>query len=114
MITVNEVASKAIRFCIMDGGREIARAWLYIIKNDLREVPYGLLEDVWVDPDCRNNGHASTLVRAAITRAKELACYKLIATSRLEREKVHKLYKELGFISHGYEFRMDFLLEGER
>ncbi len=82
--------------------------WLYIIKNDLREAPYGLLEDVWVAPDCRNNGHATTLVRAVITRAKEGACYKLIATSRFEREKVHKLYKELGFISHGYEFRIDF------
>lgn len=35
-------------------------------------------------------------------------CYKLIATSRTSRPKVHELYHRLGFTQHGVEFRIDF------
>ncbi|MEO0537352.1 MAG: hypothetical protein AAF215_26285 [Cyanobacteria bacterium P01_A01_bin.123] len=35
-------------------------------------------------------------------------CYKLIATSRTSRPKVHDLYQRLGFTQQGFEFRIDF------
>lgn len=109
MIKVSEIVLKALRFSIENEGQEIAYAWLYLIKNDQHKNPYGLLEDVRVIlPVDRNKGHGTTLVQAVIARAKEEGCYKLIATSRFSRAKVHELYYELGFVSHGYEFRMDF------
>ena len=108
MITSTEIPSKALRFSVHSDSDEAGRAWLYLIRNNLHERPYGLLEDVWVAPDSRNQGHATALVQAVIECAQKEGCYKLIATSRFEREKVHKLYTELGFTSHGYEFRMDF------
>jgi GNAT superfamily N-acetyltransferase len=110
MITEVSFVTKSIKWSLSDGEKEIGRAWLALIKNDLHTEPYGLLEDVWVDPDHRGQGHATTLVQAVIERAKQEGCHKLIANSRLERIKVHELYKHLGFISYGLEFRMDFLV----
>jgi hypothetical protein len=49
----------------------------------------------------------SELVRKAIEVAKEANCYKLIATSRISRAKVHELYQTLGFSQQGFEFRID-------
>jgi len=48
------------------------------------------------------------VVHQVIAAAKEARCYKLIATSRHNRERVHKLYRELGFLDRGKEFRIDF------
>ena len=45
---------------------------------------------------------------AGMSAAREAGCYKLIATSRTSRPKVHELYQRLGFESHGVEFRMNF------
>jgi len=48
------------------------------------------------------------LVRKAVELARELGCYKIIATSRFGREELHRWYEKLGFKLHGYEFRIDF------
>lgn len=108
MITCNEANSKAYRFSFSEGGQEIARAYLYVIRNDLHVKPYGLLEDVWVSGAFRGKGVATKLVKDVISKAKEECCYKVIATSRLEKIKVHSLYLRIGFALHGYEFRMEF------
>jgi GNAT superfamily N-acetyltransferase len=85
--------------------REVGRAWLYIIKNDLHDNPYGLLEDLWVEPDARGMGNGYALIQDIYTRAKNENCYKLIANSRSERSEVHEFYKKFGFKLHGHEFR---------
>ena len=108
MLIQTEIPSRSFRFSIHVDGKEIGRASIVLIKNDLHEQPYGLLEDVWVDHTHRNQGHATTLVQVVVERAKIERCYKLVATSRLERKRVHDLYKQLGFRLHGLEFRMDF------
>jgi GNAT superfamily N-acetyltransferase len=106
-----ERAAKGIRFSITGSGREIARAYLYLMTNDLHDAPFGLLEDVFVDESQRGSGIGSTLVREVISAAQEAGCYKLIATSRTSRPKVHDLYESLGFEKHGVEFRMNFAAE---
>jgi GNAT superfamily N-acetyltransferase len=100
--------AKGIRFSINGDGREMARAYLYIMTNDLHNAPFGLLEDVFVDESQRGSGLGTTLVKEVISAAKELGCYKLIATSRTSRPKVHELYERLGFEKHGVEFRISF------
>lgn len=101
-------SARGIRFS-MEGEhrREVARAHLYIMHNDLHAVPFGLLEDVYVDESRRGEGLGTELVRAVIDAAREAQCYKLIATSRVSRPKVHTLYERLGFENHGFEFRME-------
>lgn len=101
-------AAAGIRFSINEGGREVARAYLYMMTNDLHKAPFGLLEDVFVEEAQRGKGLGTTLVNEIIAAARESGCYKLIATSRSSRPKVHDLYEALGFEKHGVEFRMNF------
>lgn len=101
------IYARGIKFSIRDGKKEIARAFLYILKNDLHQRPFGFLEDVFVDEKNRGQGLGTKLVKAVIAAAKKRGCYKLIGTSRHSRQEIHKWYKRLGFKSRGLEFRMD-------
>ncbi len=107
-IKTTTVEAKGIKFSIVESEREIARAYLYLIHNDLHQEPFGLLEDVYVAEDNRGRGLGTQLIREVIKIAKEQGCYKLIATSRKSRSSVHQLYKKLGFQEYGLEFRIDF------
>jgi len=88
-------------------GREVGRAFLYIMHNDLHNHPFGLMEDVYIEKEARGSGLGTDLVRRVVEVAKSAGCYKLIATSRHSRIRVHKLYVSLGFSDHGKEFRID-------
>lgn len=105
---VLDVPSVGKKFSAKVDGKEIARAYLYILSNDLHEKPFGFLEDVFVEEEFRGTGYGKKIVERVIEFVKEAGCYKLVATSRTEREKVHKLYCDLGFVVWGKEFRMDF------
>ncbi len=103
-----EQPARGLRFSVRRDGGEVARAYLYVMTNDLHEAPFGLMEDVYVAEAARGSGLGTTLVNQVIAAAREAGCYKLIATSRASRPKVHALYERLGFTSHGVEFRLDF------
>ena len=102
------VETKGIRISVTDNGTEVGRAYIYLMYNDLHDRPFGLMEDVYVDKAYRGKGVGSELVKQVIELAKEANCYKLIATSRTSRSKVHELYQRLGFTQHGVEFRINF------
>lgn len=104
-----EITGKGIRFSIERDGTEAARVYLYILNNSLHSEPFGLVEDLFVDEKYRSQGLARELVQAVIAKAKDLACYKLLATSRNDgtREAIHAWYGRLGFKDHGIEFRMN-------
>ena len=97
----------AVRFSMKEGDVEVAHAWLYLIHNDLHEEPFGLLEDLCVDEAHRGKGITSKLLTEIIAQAKKLRCYKLIATSRIEHEEVHKLYLGNGFTKWGHVLRLE-------
>ena len=103
-----EISGKGVRFFVEQGGNEVARAYLYILTNDLHEQPWGFMEDVFVDESLRGQGIGSKILDALIAEAKAQNCYKLIGCSRYEREKVHALYEKIGFSDHGKCFRMNF------
>lgn len=88
--------------------KEVGRAFLYIMRNNLHHQPFGLMEDVYIAREARGQGFGTLLVKRAIELAQTNNCYKLIATSRHAREKVHKLYTKIGFSNHGTEFRINF------
>ena len=89
-------------------GKVVGRASLYVMTNDLHDRPFGLMEDVFVDPDHRGSEIGTALVKRVVAEAQRHRCYKLIATSRCARGRVHALYDRLGFKDHGREFRTDF------
>ena len=104
---IKEVKGKGIKVFIKDGEKEIARAYLYIFYNGLHEEPFGLLEDVYVDENFRGKGLGTRVVNKVIELARKNKCYKLIATSRHSRPKIHELYRKIGFEDWGREFRMN-------
>ncbi len=106
-MNIEERQSSCFRLSVEREGKEVGRAYLYLICNDLREVSYGFMEDVFVDESYRGQGIGTELTNAVIAKAKEVGCYKLLATSRMTRPEVHVLYEKLGFIKWGFEFRMD-------
>jgi len=108
-IEQRRIGAAGIRFSVKDGnGEEIGRTFLYLLRNDLHRKPFGLMEDVYVKPGLRGDGIGTRLTESVIQKARKLRCYKLIATSRFSRRKVHELYQRLGYKKHGLEFRIDF------
>lgn len=87
--------------------KKLGGLFLYIMHNDLHAEPFGLMEDVHVAEFARGRGVGTELVREVIKIAMDRGCYKLVATSRHSRPRVHKLYRDLGFTKHGVEFRID-------
>lgn len=110
-IIQNKAECKGVKLSVQDNkGKDIARAFLYVMHNDLHERPFGLMEDVYVSEagENRGKGIGTALVEQVVKTAREEGCYKLIATSRYSRERVHALYGKLGFYTQGKEFRIDF------
>lgn len=105
-IEQTKVNASGIKFFIERDGKEAARAYLYIMKNDQRPEPFGFMEDVLVDESCRGQGLATKLIAKLITAAKANHCYKIVGTSRYGRENVHRLYEKIGFKNFGIEFKM--------
>ena len=101
-----QINATGIKLYIEQDDKEIARAFLYILKNDSREQPFGFMEDVFVHENYRGQGLAGELIKKLIKVAKENNCYKIVGTSRHEREKVHRLYEKAGFKDFGVEFKM--------
>ncbi len=102
-----EQRENAVRLSAVENDEELGAMYLYLIKNDSHKEPYGFLEDLLVKEEHRKKGIGSMLVKEAIEEAKRLGCYKLIGTSRMERENVHAFYEKLGLKKYGYEFRID-------
>ncbi|MEI6731599.1 MAG: GNAT family N-acetyltransferase [archaeon] len=107
-INKKDLNATGIKFYIKHEGREVARAHLYLLRNDLHKQPFGFMEDVFISEELRGKGMGTTLVQRVIEEAKTAGCYKLICTSRHSKPKVHALYEKLGFADHGKEFRMNF------
>lgn len=106
-IKQEKISVSGIKFSLEKHGKEVARAYLFLMNNDLHEEPFGLIEDVFVKEEYRGKGFGSKIIKAVIEAAKNHKCYKLICTSRHSRPKVHEWYQKLGFKNHGLEFRMD-------
>ena len=103
-----EVLGTGLRFSVTVDGSEVGRAYLYILRNDLHQQPFGFMEDVFVHASQRGQGVGSEMVKNIIEEARRRGCYKLVCTSRYVKSEVHDLYKKLGFTDHGKEFRLDY------
>lgn len=106
-IKTQKLNTTGIKLIASDGEKIVGRAYLYLLNNDLHDVPFGFIEDVFVEEDYRGQGIGTSLVEEAIKQARENKCHKVIMTSRYGKEKVHELYARLGFTDWGKEFRLN-------
>lgn len=109
MVHIQSFTAQGFRISVFDEHAEVGHAYLYVFRNDLHAHPFGLLEDLQVEPEFRHRGFGTRLITEVMSKAKEYRCYKLIATSRADgtRDDVHAWYARLGFAQYGTEFRMD-------
>ena len=105
---IEEISGEGFKFLILENNKEVARARLYVLKNDLHPEPFGFIEDVYVKEGSQGKGYGTKIMNLLIVKAKECRCYKLICTSRFSRSGVHIFYEKLGFKKYGYEFRINF------
>jgi len=111
-IDIVEGTSKFYEFRLIIDNKVIGRGFLFLITNKLHKEPYALIpeslmEDIFVLKEEQRKGYGTAIVKEIIRKAKEVGCYKIVATTRYEKEKVVDMYKELGFIKHGTELRIN-------
>jgi GNAT superfamily N-acetyltransferase len=106
-VDVREVPALGFRHAALSDGREIGHGYLYVLGNDLHAEPFALGEDLQVAEEFRSTPAAHLLIDAAVRKARECGCYKLILTSRFSNTPVHRLMRFYGADRHGYEFRLD-------
>lgn len=102
-----KIKTPGIRISVEIEKKEVARAYLYVLSSYPEKKHYGFLAEVSVDENLRGKGVGTKLINKIIEEAKKNKCYKIVATSRSSRQKVHKFYEYLGFKNVGYEFRID-------
>lgn len=107
-ISHQQLDSRCYRISLRnEQNQELARGYLYKIDNDPHQRSYGLMEDIFVKKEMRGQGRGTQVINYIINLAQDLNFYKLVAFSRHERDRAHKLYDKLGFKHHGKEFRMN-------
>ncbi|MDO8486819.1 MAG: GNAT family N-acetyltransferase [Candidatus Curtissbacteria bacterium] len=89
------------------GGKVVGSAFLFYLPLPAHGKNFAYLEAVVVDEKSRGKGIGTAISKKAIELARANNCYKMIFTSGFDREKIHKLYENLGFAKWGYEFRMN-------
>jgi GNAT superfamily N-acetyltransferase len=76
-----------------------------------RGRPSGIIEDVAVRPTEQRLGIGQRMIEFALSRCRELGCYKLALSTNLRRTSAHRFYESLGFERHGYSYVIDLAAE---
>jgi GNAT superfamily N-acetyltransferase len=63
-----------------------------------------VVEDVVIKTELQGKGIGRYIMEFAITRGRDLGCYKLILSSDDKRTDAHSFYETLGFRKHGVSF----------
>jgi len=88
---------------ITQDGRQVGHADL-VVLNDLRIGRiWGLVENVFVEPDCRRNSIGKEIMKQVEQEAKNCGCIGIKMMSGYERLAGHALYKSLDYIE-GFSF----------
>ena len=70
-------------------------------------TPSAIVEDVVVAPDLQGAGIGRVMMEFAREQSAKKGCYKIVLSSNARRQRAHVFYESLGFVRHGYSFRLD-------
>ncbi len=75
-----------------------ATCYLNLIPNITRNAsPYGIIENVVTEQNCRNQGLGKQIIEHALNFAWRRGCYKVMLQTGSKREATHNFYKSCGF-----------------
>jgi GNAT superfamily N-acetyltransferase len=93
-------------YVAVDAMGTVAGTFALLIMDRLghRGTPSAVVDDVAVDPTRQGQGIGRRMMQAAMDRARDAGCYKLMLSSNLKRTDAHAFYDRLGFERHGYSY----------
>lgn len=98
----------AIWLACDDSGSVLGTYSLIIVPNPAHNAAgIAIVENVVVSPAARGHGVGRDMMDHAYQTAKEEACYKIMLSSNMARERAHAFYERLGYQLHGYSFAID-------
>ena len=89
---IRSVEARGFRVSMTNNRIEVGRAFIYLMYNDLRDQPFALMEDVYVDKLYRSEEVWAELIEQVVKLAQQANCYKLLAISRASGSEIHELY----------------------
>ena len=93
---------------------DIVGSFALLVMHNLGHLgaPSAIVEDVVVAPAFQRHGIGKAMMQFALDRCREKGCYKLMLSSNANREDAHAFYESLGFVRHGFSFRIDLAESG--
>lgn len=93
------MANDRLRYFVAEiNGRVVATCTLSLIPNLTRDLrPYGVIENLVTDPEFRQQGFATAVLRYALQDAWAEGCYKVMLSTGSKREATLRFYEKAGF-----------------
>lgn len=94
---------------LAEAGNALVGTYSLLVMDNLghRGAPEGVVENVAVAADRQGRGIGRAMMQHAMAQCRGRACYKLVLSSNVVRENAHRFYETLGFVRHGFSFRVD-------
>ena len=94
---------------VAERAADIVGSFALLVMHNLGHLgaPSAIVEDVVVAPAFQRHGIGKAMMQFALDRCREKGCYKLMLSSNAKREDAHAFYESLGFVRHGFSFRID-------
>lgn len=97
------------RLYVVEMEGEVVGTYALLIMDNLANggAPSGIVEDVAVAMKAQRQGIGRAMMEHAMAECRRQGCYKMSLSSNEIRIEAHKFYESLGFVRHGFSFRID-------
>jgi GNAT superfamily N-acetyltransferase len=94
---------------VAERGGDVVGSFALLVMHNLGHLgaPSAIVEDVVVAPALQGNGIGKAMMQFALDLCRAKGCYKLVLSSNAKRDHAHAFYESLGFVRHGFSFRID-------
>lgn len=100
---------ESVLFADLDQGQAFGFAQLYPSFSSISLAPIWILNDLFVVPEARNRGIATTLIQTACQHAKSTGAVRVALATGVENYPAQRLYERLGWrrISGFFNYEID-------
>ena len=94
---------------VAEAESEILGTFALLVMDNLVNggIPSGIVEDVAVARKAQGKGVGRKMMRFALEECRRQGCYKMLLSSNEKRVEAHRFYEALGFVRHGFSFRVE-------